>query len=426
MDDMQTFEHRVAAEMLRRAGPSLPVDDFAIYTAVTSRTAGPSRLPSLFSATRFVVAGAVVALLGGFLLAGVTTTPRGGALPGAGASASASPAALAAAPQVATDDALWDARYRTLGTARIDAATGEVTIIPTPSETALLLPTDDAIWAFGSDGVHRVDRASLAVTDSIDVAGGPAVIADGSLWLWSLGSDDSSLVEIDLETRAIGGEYPMDGDSPIGRSYEDWSQRADSSWISVVDGAIWMHGFASEGHVLRGFDPATREFTDRISLDEPAEDDGWPCCMAVDDAIWLRGPGDEGTLTRFDVATLEVTDTLEFGPGLGGGIAAAGAIWMNGGGSIHRIDPVTREIKDIAVTNYRNRPPAYGDGAVWVGTPGGLSRIDVDSLEVTTICHSDCEMESPPIVSNGVAWTFRDGGPIIRVDAVTGARRWQR
>ncbi len=29
MADMQTFEQRVAAEMLRRAGPSLPVDDLA-------------------------------------------------------------------------------------------------------------------------------------------------------------------------------------------------------------------------------------------------------------------------------------------------------------------------------------------------------------------------------------------------------------
>jgi hypothetical protein len=62
---------------------------------------------------------------------------------------------------------------------------------------------------------------------------------------------------------------------------------------------------------------------------------------------------------------------------------------------------------------------------VWVGKPSGLTRIDVDSLEVTPICDSACAMQYPPIVSNGVAWTSRDGGPTIRFDAVTGARMWR-
>jgi hypothetical protein len=367
-----------------------------------------------------------VALFGGFLVAGVLTQPSGESVPAAGASASPSPAASTAAEAVATDDALWEARHRGLGTARIDAATGVVTMIPTPSETALLLPTDDAIWTLGSAGVYRIDRASLSVTDSTDVAGGPAVIADGSLWLWSLGVGDSSLVEIDLETRAIAGEYPIDGDSPMGKSAGAWPLPTYDHWIGTTDDAIWMHESTDAEHLLVGFDPQTGEFTDAISIDEPG-DSGYPrsCCIAVEDAIWLPGPSEAGTLRRFDVATLAVTDTLELGPGLGGGIAAAGAIWMNGGGTVHRIDPVTMEVTDIPVTNYRNRPPGYGDGAVWVGKPSGLTRIDVDSLEVTPICDSACAMQYPPIVSNGVAWTFRDGGPTIRFDAVTGARMWR-
>ena len=384
------------------------------------------RFQSMFNATKFVVAAVVVALFGGFLLAGVLTQPRGESVPAAGAPASASPAASTAAQLVATDDALWDGR-RNRGTERIDAATGEVTVIPTPAETALLLPTDDAIWVLGSVGVYRVDRAGLSVTDSIDVAGGPAVIADGSLWLWSLGTDDSSLVEIDLETRAIAGEYPMDGDSPMGKSAWAWPLPTYDHWIGTTDDAVWMHASTDAEHLLMGFDLQKREFTDPISIDEPG-DSGypWSCCIAVDDAIWLPGPREAGMLRRFDVATLEVTDTLELGPGLGGGIAAAGAIWMNGGGTIHRIDPVTMEVTNIPVTNYRNRPPAHGDGAVWVGKPSGLTRIDVDSLEVTTICRADCGMQYPPIVSNGVAWTFRDGGPTIRFDAVTGVRMWRQ
>ena len=425
MSDLTAFERQLSREITALMGPVPVVDDAAIFATITATQSLEWKVRSLFTATKFVLAAVVVALFGGFLLSGVLTQPRSESLPEAGASASASSAASTAAQLVATDDALWDGR-RNRGTERIDAATGEVTTIPTPAETALLLPTDDAIWALGSDGVHRIDRASLSVTDSIDVAGGPAVIADGSLWLWSLGPGDSSLVEIDLETRAIAGEYPMDGDSSMGKSAGAWPDPAYDHWIGTVDDAIWMHESTDGGQLLMGLDLQTREFTDPISIDEPGEGGyPWSCCIAVDDAIWLPGPTDAGTLMRFDPATLEVTDTLELGPGLGGGIAAAGAIWMNGGGFVHRIDPLTMEVTNIPLTNYRNRPPAYGDGAVWVGKPSGLSRIDVDSLEVTTICRSECEQEWPPLVSNGVAWVLKDGGPIIRFDAVTGARRWR-
>ena len=44
----------------------------------------------MFSATKFVVAGAIVALFGGFLLAGVLTQPSDEPLPPAAASASSS------------------------------------------------------------------------------------------------------------------------------------------------------------------------------------------------------------------------------------------------------------------------------------------------------------------------------------------------
>ncbi len=47
-----------------------------------------ARFPSVFSATRFVVAGAIVALFGGFLLAGVVTRPRDESRPAVGASPS--------------------------------------------------------------------------------------------------------------------------------------------------------------------------------------------------------------------------------------------------------------------------------------------------------------------------------------------------
>jgi hypothetical protein len=49
------------------------------------------RFQSMFNATKFVVAGVIVALFGGFLLSGVLTQPNEESVPAVGASASASP-----------------------------------------------------------------------------------------------------------------------------------------------------------------------------------------------------------------------------------------------------------------------------------------------------------------------------------------------
>jgi hypothetical protein len=339
-----------------------------------------------------------------------------------------------AAQEVATDDAFWyDYRGRF---ASIDAATGEPTFIPIPGEHSLLVPTDDAIWALGSAGVHRVDRASLSVTDSIDIAGGPAIIVDGSLWIWSLGSDHPSLVEIDLETQTVRSEYPIDDSWTVGTN-DAWLGASYERWIGATDEAIWLHegpdggsggSRAEAAGTLTRFDLETREITDRISIDEPGESGRGSCCMAVDDAIWLPGPRDTGTLLRFDVATLEVTDTLDLGPVFGDGIAAAGAIWITSGtgtfpGAVHRIDPVTKEVTEIDVVTHRGRAPAYADGAIWVAGGSTLSRIDVDTLEVSKMnvtTTSDCFAGYTPLVAEGVVYIAAGNGVNCRVDLVTG------
>jgi hypothetical protein len=70
MDDLQTLEQRLAREMLRRAGPSEPVDDAAIFTAVSATRSTMWRFPTMFDTLRFVIAGAVVATFGSFLVSG--------------------------------------------------------------------------------------------------------------------------------------------------------------------------------------------------------------------------------------------------------------------------------------------------------------------------------------------------------------------
>ena len=67
MDDMNAFDKQLASVVLQRVGPARPVDDAAIFTAIPTQS--PKwRFGSMFSATKFVVAGAILALFVGFLL----------------------------------------------------------------------------------------------------------------------------------------------------------------------------------------------------------------------------------------------------------------------------------------------------------------------------------------------------------------------
>ena len=90
MEDMSAFERQLAARLQHLAGPEPFVDVSASVRAAT--TAVPkTRLLAMFGATRFVVASVIVALFGGFLLAGALTTQTSDETPAVGASPSASP-----------------------------------------------------------------------------------------------------------------------------------------------------------------------------------------------------------------------------------------------------------------------------------------------------------------------------------------------
>ena len=97
MTDMTAFERRVADGMLHRAGPVRPVDDLAIYESVIAANRQKGWGFTMFSALKFVAAAVIVALFGGFLLAGILTTPQGEDM---------APAAVTASPSPMTTDEL--------------------------------------------------------------------------------------------------------------------------------------------------------------------------------------------------------------------------------------------------------------------------------------------------------------------------------
>jgi hypothetical protein len=118
------------------------------------------RFQSMFNATKFVVAGAIVALFGGFLLSGVLTQPSEDRLPAVGASASAQ--AEPTGVVFAEPESVWDVEPDSTST------------------TAGLLPGVDLVTEEVEPGVFRV--LSDGVRELSNVPVGAA--ADDELAFW--------------------------------------------------------------------------------------------------------------------------------------------------------------------------------------------------------------------------------------------------
>ena len=81
MDELTPLDRQIAGELLLDAGPPESVDDLAIFSIITATRSPKWHSQSMLGATKFVVAGAIVALFGGFLLAGLLAQPTDERLP---------------------------------------------------------------------------------------------------------------------------------------------------------------------------------------------------------------------------------------------------------------------------------------------------------------------------------------------------------
>jgi hypothetical protein len=98
MDDMSAFDRQISSEVLLGAGPSESVDDLAVFDVVIAASRSLRWGFSMFSVVKFIAAGAIVALFGGFLLAGILTTQPGDEVV---------PAAVTGSPSPMTTDESW-------------------------------------------------------------------------------------------------------------------------------------------------------------------------------------------------------------------------------------------------------------------------------------------------------------------------------
>ena len=334
MDDMTTFEHRLANDLNQMAGPGRHIDAMAMVRAVSTQSP-TRRFQSMFSATKFVVAGAIVALFGGFLLSGVLTQqPIEEAAP-----AAASPSAITDLLSTLVTEEVEPGVYRVLddgaGHDLVAEPPAGVTVAPDDSIWLLRASQDpvvgtvldpnhgvDAVFELGEAGTDPFEPSS---SDFVDVA----VDVDGAAWLglepemrdgrWGFSSPQGSLASVDGDTWATH-TWP-DGSADVG------------AIEATADGAVWVARNVEDGPGPSVARIKDGEWTVLPSLDDPSLEGLYrgahaSFVAAEDGTAWLANgrvpfggagaPGPTGLLhfdgERWEVVELPIEGQVHAGP----------------------------------------------------------------------------------------------------------------
>jgi virginiamycin B lyase len=156
--------------------------------------------------------------------------------------------------------------------------------------SSLKLHADNGVDTDDFDGtLTRIDPTTRSVTDTIAIEGSPylPVFAAGAIWVSSSGDapsatgpGDGTVSRIDPTTRTVTDTVPV-GFLP---------------GAPVLAGrALWVNN-RSAGSVSR-VDPATRTVTEIVAV---GAEPGTP--VFADNALWVTSGGENGTISRFEIA----------------------------------------------------------------------------------------------------------------------------
>jgi len=379
MDDMTAFDRHISTEVLREVGPSEQVDDLAIFTAITTASQSPKwRFQSMFSAAKFVVAGAIVALFGGFLLSGVLTQPSDETVPAA-TTDSPSPMTTEELLSMLVTDEVEPGVYRVLddgaGHDLVAEPAAAVTIAPDGSVWLLRAPAQerfqvvDALFELGQDGTYPFEPSGdpggwLDVDVAVDV--------DGVAWL------------------GIEPEF-QDGRAPHGTlSAFDGTTWATPTWpdgsgdVGAIEatssGAVWIARDVEDGPGPSVARIEGGEWTELPTLDDPSLEGHFRgqfanFVAAADGTAWLANgritggnDGDRGPkgLLHFDGERWDVVDLPIDGESLHAGPLALGpdgTLWVY----------VTNTSDTTRITHHLARLDA-GGWSVFSGRSGPFGR----------------------------------------------------
>ena len=193
--------------------------------------------------------------------------------------------------------------------------------------------------------------------------------------------------------------------------------RGRPDWMVVTDDAIWISN--DRLNSVHRIDPVANRVTAEVHLP------GTPCSGLAFGfgSIWVPLCDKAASLARVDAKNNKVTEVLPIGPvdSEGGITASADSIWVvtDKLGTLVRIDPATKQIRQRISVPPGSYNPLYSDGIVWVSC--------VESNLLTAVnAASGAILAQIPVgphprfltVGEGSIWTLNQGdGTVSRVDA---------
>ncbi|MGD8485851.1 MAG: hypothetical protein PVH07_04350, partial [Chloroflexota bacterium] len=192
----------------------------------------------MFSAIKFVTAAAIVALFGGFLLAGVLTTQQDGEAPPAAVTESPSPMTTDdILPGIAlTVEEVEPGVYRVFDDGARDLATVEAMDIVAGYDGSIWLLREDDFLRLGGDGSHAWPDVPFADPDASRVDHILEVAPDGTMWVIQRWANSRH-----LDPRRAPGLRSTDGEEwtvepcPGGRQYPECR-----GFSVAPDGRVWV------------------------------------------------------------------------------------------------------------------------------------------------------------------------------------------
>ena len=243
MDDMTSFERQLAVAFKGLMGLSEPVDDAAIYNAISTPRSPKWRVQPMFDATRFIIAAAIVTSFAGVLLSGVLTQPSDDPLPAV--ASTATPEATMFPPIQLPPDIPADVRSGTLetpfGPARWVHLTGDETSLP--SQFSDLLSTQSGYVVPDFDSQTGTSEGLWRSPDLIRwTLEEPLGIGAGIIQMWRAG-----------DTYWLSSGGGRDGDVLL------WRSRDTETWEQVALEELDPPGPAGYAWVVQPGQPVTYE-----------------------------------------------------------------------------------------------------------------------------------------------------------------------
>jgi hypothetical protein len=232
MDDMTAFERQLTTGFRNLMGASEMVDDAAIFAAITAARTPKRRVQSLFGAARLFVAAATVALFGGFLVAGLLSTPSEELVPAGSPSRATTPDALPAGDLVTEE--LEPGVDRVL-------SDGLRTLSPAPRHE-LAIGADGSIWIATPSGRREGAGAGATLVRLGDAAMYPSFETGG----WNPGN--------------LGLQVAPDG-SPWVRTGGAIARLGEKGWVTVREGSVEGYDIAPDGTAWMAWDASVGRLT---------------------------------------------------------------------------------------------------------------------------------------------------------------------